>query len=115
MVQPCMWFKEEPSQFSMGQTAHNLFHHGETTYRVGCLSWESYSRALEQGTLPTVRIARSPSQRFNFNGVIGMRSKWAAAIVAAGRRTTPWFALKGVVALFCGIVGKQTYQISASE
>ena len=30
---------EEPSLFSVGQTAHsNLFHHGETTYRVGRLS-----------------------------------------------------------------------------
>ena len=24
MVQPCIWFKEEPSQFSMGQTAQSL-------------------------------------------------------------------------------------------
>ena len=24
MVQPCIWFKEEPSQFSMGQTAQIL-------------------------------------------------------------------------------------------
>ena len=24
MVQPCIWFKEEPSQFSMGQTTHSL-------------------------------------------------------------------------------------------
>ena len=24
MVQPCIWFKEEPSQFSLGQTAHSL-------------------------------------------------------------------------------------------
>ena len=24
MVQPCMWFKEKPSQFSMGQTAQSL-------------------------------------------------------------------------------------------
>ena len=39
--QPCIWFLEEPSQFSMGQTAQslsNLFHHGETTYRVRCMS-----------------------------------------------------------------------------
>ena len=24
MVQPCIWFKEEASQFAMGQTAHSL-------------------------------------------------------------------------------------------
>ena len=24
MVQPCVWFKEEPSQFSMGQMAQSL-------------------------------------------------------------------------------------------
>ena len=24
VVQPCIWFKEEPSQFSMGQTAQSL-------------------------------------------------------------------------------------------
>ena len=24
MVQTCIWFKEEPSQFSMGQTAQNI-------------------------------------------------------------------------------------------
>ena len=24
MVEPCMWFKEEPSQFSMGQTAQSI-------------------------------------------------------------------------------------------
>ena len=31
-----MWFMEEPSQYSVGQTARsltNLVHHGETTYR----------------------------------------------------------------------------------
>ena len=36
MVQPCIWFKEEPSQFSMGQTAQCLtWRSGKTTYRVG--------------------------------------------------------------------------------
>ena len=39
-----MWFKEEPSQFSMGRTAQsNLFHHGETTYRV---EWMSENHTL---------------------------------------------------------------------
>ena len=39
LVQPCIWFKEVPSQFTMGQTAEsNLFHHGETIYRVGWMS-----------------------------------------------------------------------------
>ena len=39
MVQSCIWFKEEPSQFSMGETAEsNLFRHGETTYTVGWMS-----------------------------------------------------------------------------
>ena len=34
VIQPCVWFMEEPSQFSVGQTAQSLFHHGETTCRV---------------------------------------------------------------------------------
>ena len=37
---PCMWFMEEASQFSCvpNRTESNLFQHGETTYRVGCMT-----------------------------------------------------------------------------
>ena len=42
VVQPCIWCMEEPSQFSMSQTA--LFHHGETTYRV--VGWMSENPTL---------------------------------------------------------------------
>ena len=41
VIQPCIWFMEKPSQFSLGQIAQSLtcsLHHGETTYRVGWLS-----------------------------------------------------------------------------
>ena len=40
VVQLCIWFKGEQSQFSMvpNSTQSNMFHHGETTYRVGWMS-----------------------------------------------------------------------------
>ena len=53
MVQPCIWFKEEPSQISVGQTESNLLGHGEATYLQSQMNVrESYSSVLEQGTLP---------------------------------------------------------------
>ena len=48
MVQPCIWFKEEPSQFSMGQTAQSLTC---SIMEKPHTLLESYSRPLEQGTL----------------------------------------------------------------
>ena len=55
MVQPRIWFKEEPSQFSMGQTAHTV--QPVPSWRnnkQGLMNVpESYSRALGQGTLLT--------------------------------------------------------------
>ena len=41
VIQLCMWFMEEPSQLVLcepNSTEPNLFHHGETTCRVGRLS-----------------------------------------------------------------------------
>ena len=38
VIKPCMWFMEEASQVpgrGPNSTESNLFHHGETTYRVG--------------------------------------------------------------------------------
>ena len=45
---------EVPSQLVLhgtNSTELNLFHHGETTYRVGWLIWICYSRALERRCL----------------------------------------------------------------
>ena len=52
MVQPCIWFMEEPSQFSTGQTAQILtcFLFGETTYRVRLMS-ENTTLALSSKEL----------------------------------------------------------------
>ena len=49
MVQLCIWFKEEPSQFSMDQTVQSLTCSIMEKPHTGLE--ESYSRVLEQGTL----------------------------------------------------------------
>ena len=47
VVQPCIWFKEDPSQFYMGQTAQSLTSWRNYIY-IGWLNiLESYSRAIE--------------------------------------------------------------------
>ena len=39
VILPCMWFRKEPSQFCGPNSKEpNLFHNGETTYRVGWMS-----------------------------------------------------------------------------
>ena len=53
VVQPCIWFKKEPSQISMlGQPAQSLTCSLSILHIQGWMNvQESYSRALEQGTL----------------------------------------------------------------
>ena len=48
VIQPCMWFMEEPSQFSVGQTAEpNLFHHGETNHIQGWMTvWDCFRKRM---------------------------------------------------------------------
>ena len=64
MVQPCIWFKEEPSQFSMGKTAQSV--PSWRNYIQGLMNfWNSYSPALEQGTLGDMRKnTRTTSQNW---------------------------------------------------
>ena len=63
MAQPCVWFQEEPSLFSMGQMESNMFHHGEQ----GLINVrESYFGALEQGTLQSTVTFR-PQRRTTAN------------------------------------------------
>ena len=58
MVQLCIWFKEEPSQFSMDQTAQILTCSIIKKHIQGWMNVrESYSRALEQE--PLLHITRS--------------------------------------------------------
>ena len=54
MVQPCSWFKEEPSH-GPNSTESNLFHHGKNHIQGWMNVRESYVGALEQGTLSPIR------------------------------------------------------------
>ena len=56
MVQHCIEFKEDPSQFSIGKTAQSLPCSIMEKPRTGWMNvQESYSPALEQGTLTHAR------------------------------------------------------------
>ena len=63
----------------MGQTVQilpNLFHHGETTYRVGWLIWISYSRALEKRCLTAGRPGNANEGGIDSLVKIWMRSQY---------------------------------------
>ena len=47
----CGFGSAKPVLHGTNNTEPNLFHHGETTYRVGWLIWICYSRALERKCL----------------------------------------------------------------
>ena len=47
----CGFGSAKPVLLRPNSTESNLFHHGETTYRVGWMIWICYSRALERRCL----------------------------------------------------------------
>ena len=57
IIQPCMWFMEEPIQFPVGQTAQSLTCNlkGETTYMMGWLSENAAGTLYKKDVCPQQR------------------------------------------------------------
>ena len=68
MVQRCIWFKDEPRPNS---TVSNLFYHGDTAYRVGCMSESPtlvlYSNKLWWASIGSPAVALSLNHWFQYS------------------------------------------------